>query len=297
MASSLEANHEQLAGHNAELARRAGINHAVLDATNEAIVLFDPTGKPVLTNPAMDRFLRLLGSPAAPDLLELAARVRVATEGPAGVLEGDRDGRREPGVRRLQRLRAGRATEGVRQLHRPGAEGGRPHHRTAVRDPGRDRGAGGRPAQVRARGHRLARAADAAVEHPRLRRADGHARRRPGGRSPLRPDRAPAGAAADRPDQRLPRPAADRGEAPAADARVVRARRVARRADRGLLGPVRRAPPRAALARRHRVRPRRPGAHRADRRQPALERRQVLAGRRPGAGRRHPAATAASASR
>jgi CHASE3 domain sensor protein len=52
MAGSLEANHEQLAAHNAELARRAGINHAVLEATSEAIVLFDPTGKPVLTNPA-----------------------------------------------------------------------------------------------------------------------------------------------------------------------------------------------------------------------------------------------------
>jgi signal transduction histidine kinase/CHASE3 domain sensor protein len=82
MAGSLEANHEQLAGHNAELARRAGINRSVLEATNEAIVLFDPAGQVVLTNPAMDRFLALVDAPAKSDLLEWAARVRVAAKDP-----------------------------------------------------------------------------------------------------------------------------------------------------------------------------------------------------------------------
>jgi signal transduction histidine kinase/CHASE3 domain sensor protein len=82
MAGSLETSHEQLAAHNAELARRAGINHAVLEATNEAIVLFDPSGRLVLTNPAMDRFLALVGVPAGSGLLELAARVRIGTKDP-----------------------------------------------------------------------------------------------------------------------------------------------------------------------------------------------------------------------
>ena len=82
MAGSLETSHEQLAAHNAELARRAGINDAVLEATHEAIVLFDPAGRLVLTNPAMDRFLAHIGAPPDPGLLELAACVRVSTKDP-----------------------------------------------------------------------------------------------------------------------------------------------------------------------------------------------------------------------
>jgi signal transduction histidine kinase len=87
MAGSLETSHEQLAAHNAELARRAGINDAVLEATNEAIVLFDPAGRLVLTNPAMDRFLAHIGAPPEPGLLELAARVRVSTKDPQAYWE------------------------------------------------------------------------------------------------------------------------------------------------------------------------------------------------------------------
>jgi signal transduction histidine kinase len=82
MAGSLETSHEQLAAHNAELARRAGINDAVLEATHEAIVLFDPAGRLVLTNPAMDRFLAQIGARPEPGLLELAACVRVSTKDP-----------------------------------------------------------------------------------------------------------------------------------------------------------------------------------------------------------------------
>jgi signal transduction histidine kinase/CHASE3 domain sensor protein len=82
MASSLEATHEQLAGQNAELARRAGINRAVLAATNEAIGMYDLSGRPLMTNPAMDRFLALVGVDGERRLNELAARVRVATKDP-----------------------------------------------------------------------------------------------------------------------------------------------------------------------------------------------------------------------
>jgi signal transduction histidine kinase len=82
MAGALESNHEQLEAHNADLSRAAAMNRAVLEATNEAIAMFDLSGRLLLTNPAMDRFLDLVGATGEPRLLELAAQVRVRTRDP-----------------------------------------------------------------------------------------------------------------------------------------------------------------------------------------------------------------------
>jgi two-component system, OmpR family, sensor histidine kinase VicK len=54
----------------------------VLEATTEAIVMFDLSGRLLLTNSAMDRFMDLVGIPKGVRLLELAARVRVNTVDP-----------------------------------------------------------------------------------------------------------------------------------------------------------------------------------------------------------------------
>src|SRR5262249_58521497 len=55
---------------------------AVLEATKEAIAMFDVSGRLQLTNPAMDRFLQLVGVAGRPGLLELASEVRIATSDP-----------------------------------------------------------------------------------------------------------------------------------------------------------------------------------------------------------------------